>query len=476
MAIFSFKKPQTAKQKKSPVLNQAATSSFLKNTDLTQEQRLAAQVLGGQATTAVKPVAPTQPAPTTTGPSVNIGGVGGTAPTTAGSTTSTTSGVPTGGFTPPPINPPPTYTEEDSGLGTVDLSGTQIGKDLTIPKEELGLTPVDLSGTEVGKDQVLPKEDSGLTPVDLSGAKVGEDQLNNLALEVVNLNEARVGGDTLPAGTQEMAGGFVEGGFGSTTGISAGGFIPAPEALSGIKDDNLTFIPAAGKPSESVTMEADEELDYLRELAMANLKKLYEGGPTAEDRSAYEDTLKETEQEALAQSQRISDLSAMGLSGAGQQLQADIGRVGERETTMAMDEYDRQARQEEAQRALQAIGLIDPLQQAEFEKLAYEEARKEMGTRIENEDGSYRIEYEDGSFDKYDADGRLIAKVGPPEQGEAQQNITDEQVRRAETISKEEARNRGYRDVGSAGSYILYQDPATGKLYKAPMPTVTNEE
>lgn len=228
-------------------------------------------------------------------------------------------------------------------------------------------------------------------------------------------------------------------------------------------EETTTRRGAIPPPAEEDTLVPELEgkyvpsMDELRIQASRALQSLYGGGPTEEQRDEYIKTLQEGEKGALESAQRTSDIGAMGLSGAGQALQSDIGRVGERSTRLAVDQYDTAARQEEAARALEAIGLTGALQRGELEKAAYEEAKKEMGTTETLPDGSIKTTFPDGSSEVVRPDG-TVTKLGPIEEGYAEQETASYEYVKAnatEVSSMPEGAIAVYRGDG----YVYYKNP-----------------
>lgn len=133
------------------------------------------------------------------------------------------------------------------------------------------------------------------------------------------------------------------------------------------------------------------------ETARTALDKMLNEGADPALRAEAEATLREAEAASVKDTRKSQALGATGLSGAGGRLEGDVRKLGKRETVLGMDEYDRAARQEQAARMAEGLGLQGDIQRAELERLAVERARKQLGTVEESANGTLTEKQPDGS-------------------------------------------------------------------------------
>lgn len=175
---------------------------------------------------------------------------------------------------------------------------------------------------------------------------------------------------------------------------------------------------AVGEPPPSAPMNEEVEFGGLNDIARQNIIKMMQEDEAKRKASSDEELgrLQEGEATGLQRAQEVSDVGAMGLTGAGQMMQSDVGRIGRRETTLAMDEFNRRAREEQAQRLAGSIGALGDVQRAQFEQKAFEEAQAALPAApdiVQNADGTMTQTLENGTVIQYDSAGNEISRETP---------------------------------------------------------------
>lgn len=181
--------------------------------------------------------------------------------------------------------------------------------------------------------------------------------------------------------------------------------IGAPPAEEQRPDTNLysdvTAAPATTdvglKELPEGPMGVQTDMESTIETARTALDKMLNEGADPALRAEAEATLREAEAASVKDTRKSQALGATGLSGAGGRLEGDVRKLGKRETVLGMDEYDRAARQEQASRMAEGLGLQGDIQRAELERLAVERARKQLGTVEESANGTLVERQPDGS-------------------------------------------------------------------------------